>query len=376
MPSLMASIGLNTTQFDKELNRIINQSGQKSRQLSTKLSAGPQSQDQIRASIDAEKAKNRAIAAERTKLEKESHDTAMADIAKGSVPENFMKLPPDAMARGKANLRIASTMFVSAVRDTFASLASGANPLTVFMQQAPQVLQGLTMIGGRIMQIGLAAGVAAAAAVGLAAVINKWVNLYFKLDALEARGKILDRNRAFWREQRRLAAEATEAAEKEMAKQLDNLKTYADAEGRLLDTLTANRAKNSKTEAERHKILRESAEAELRRAQIDLERNADKKFSKDREQSAKYVELETEVAKKQQAIIDEDSRHRQALETERRGRGNLTSIGVTDRERIGLGGAPSSIAVATLDQARASRQHLAAIEKHLYAIKNDSDGSF
>lgn len=39
-----------------------------------------------------------------------------------------------------------SSMFISAARDTFASLASGMNPMTVFMQQAPQVAQGFAMM--------------------------------------------------------------------------------------------------------------------------------------------------------------------------------------------------------------------------------------
>ena len=39
-----------------------------------------------------------------------------------------------------------SAMFVSVARDSLASLASGANPMTVFLQQAPQVGQAFTMM--------------------------------------------------------------------------------------------------------------------------------------------------------------------------------------------------------------------------------------
>jgi len=54
--------------------------------------------------------------------------------------------------RGKGGGRFgqfgaSTTMFVSATRDAFASLASGANPITVFLQQAPQVAQAFTMMG-------------------------------------------------------------------------------------------------------------------------------------------------------------------------------------------------------------------------------------
>lgn len=48
------------------------------------------------------------------------------------------------LARG---WRLAGPMFVSAARDTAASLASGAPLTTVFMQQAPQVLQAMQMVG-------------------------------------------------------------------------------------------------------------------------------------------------------------------------------------------------------------------------------------
>ena len=43
-----------------------------------------------------------------------------------------------------------SAMFVSVARDSAASLASGANPITVLMQQGPQVAQALTMMGASI----------------------------------------------------------------------------------------------------------------------------------------------------------------------------------------------------------------------------------
>jgi hypothetical protein len=48
-------------------------------------------------------------------------------------------------------MNVASTMFISAARDAFASLASGANPMTVFLQQAPQVAQAFTMMGRSAM---------------------------------------------------------------------------------------------------------------------------------------------------------------------------------------------------------------------------------
>lgn len=53
---------------------------------------------------------------------------------------------------------VASSMFVSVARDSAASLASGAPAFQVIAQQAPQVLQAFTMIGGAIMKWGLGIG--------------------------------------------------------------------------------------------------------------------------------------------------------------------------------------------------------------------------
>lgn len=53
----------------------------------------------------------------------------------------------NALTRARIYGGAASAMFVSVGRDSLASLASGANPLTVIAQQGPQVAQALTMIG-------------------------------------------------------------------------------------------------------------------------------------------------------------------------------------------------------------------------------------
>jgi hypothetical protein len=76
---------------------------------------------------------------------------------------------------GRASLQAGSAamvapMFISVARDSFASLASGQNPITVMMQQGPQVAQAMTMMSGGIM--GAAATLGAAllpVAAGLAA---------------------------------------------------------------------------------------------------------------------------------------------------------------------------------------------------------------
>jgi hypothetical protein len=65
--------------------------------------------------------------------------------ATGAMPSGFVPSGSGKLS-GFASLGAAQTMFVSAARDTFASLASGQNPITVFLQQAPQVAQAFTMM--------------------------------------------------------------------------------------------------------------------------------------------------------------------------------------------------------------------------------------
>ena len=68
--------------------------------------------------------------------------------------------------------RMAGPMFISALRDSFASLASGAPISQVFAQQAPQVLQAFTMIGASAGKV--FAGALAAAAIVAAPFIYLW----------------------------------------------------------------------------------------------------------------------------------------------------------------------------------------------------------
>lgn len=105
-----------------------------------------------------------------------------------------------------------SAMFVSVARDTAASLASGANPITVFMQQAPQVLQAFTMMGlAAKTLIGLFSGVGAALLVAFATnYISKGIaSMVNGLDAIAARGERLE---SFRKLMHRLVDEMREAA--------------------------------------------------------------------------------------------------------------------------------------------------------------------
>lgn len=88
-----------------------------------------EAQVRVRADYEA-KQEYRAKEAARVQLERSA-----ASQAKGS-----------AAAGGLSSIGASQTMFVSAARDAFASLASGQNPITVFLQQAPQVAQAFTMM--------------------------------------------------------------------------------------------------------------------------------------------------------------------------------------------------------------------------------------
>lgn len=90
-----------------------------------------------------------------------------------------------------------SAMMISVMRDTMASLASGANPLTVFMQQAPQVAQAMTMMNKGMFDFvktalkipigpwGVFAGIVAGLAVGLLAAYAHTKALIDKLSGIK-----------------------------------------------------------------------------------------------------------------------------------------------------------------------------------------------
>lgn len=79
--------------------------------------------------------------------------------------------PGEIAGVAQTNGRVAATMYVSALRDTFASLASGQSPVTVFLQQAPQVAQAFAMMGVEAVKaaakwIGIGVAIVGVVAVG------------------------------------------------------------------------------------------------------------------------------------------------------------------------------------------------------------------
>jgi len=365
MPGMMVTLGLNASQYERERSRVLKDSVSFERDLQRRVQGSPMKFWERAVAKGAEDQKKAAA-------EMAVQQQAMfAEIGKGSIPENFLTVSPAALAKAKSNMRVAATMFVSAIRDTFASLASGQNPITVFLQQAPQVMQGLVMMGGRVLALGLAFGVAAAAAVGLGAAINKWVNMYYQLDRLDRFGKKLEENIKKLRQWRREQEDANKAAAEAHEKYMDTLRNFGSAEDRLNDLLVKNRAKNAKTEAERHKILAEYLADEIDNAERKLNEHRSKRFSSDFEERKQYADMEIALEEAKQAKIDENERHRKTIEGRRR-----SSENVSERERIGLGTAPHAIQSGILAATKASESHLKNIEGVIRRWETIDYGSF
>lgn len=172
----------------------------------------------------------------------------------GFTPANFNVGGPGGfrgMLRRGAYGGAASAMFVSVARDTAASLASGANPLTVFMQQAPQVLQAMTMIGlkiGQLLPVIASVGAALLAAFAAHYISKGIAGIIYGLDKIAARGERLENTRQMFRRLVKEMQEAKKAAvelaaalasargdnvnarEAERAAKLDEYKTKLEAE--------------------------------------------------------------------------------------------------------------------------------------------------
>jgi hypothetical protein len=105
----------------------------------------------------ARKAAGAAEYAEKQKLAWRDRTATM----RAGQTQSFVTGNNSTLARPRASFGVASSMFVSVARDSAASLASGAPITQVIAQQAPQVLQALTM-----MRLGMVAVGISAAAVG------------------------------------------------------------------------------------------------------------------------------------------------------------------------------------------------------------------
>lgn len=145
---IQTTISANASAFDREMDRVARAAIKNGRIMQAALTGtAPNATLQFASRLRHEA----AVAEYQERLERKAAGyaryrleqyRAMTDEAKANAAIQDAGLK-HARAWGGAS----SAMFVSVARDTAASLASGANPITVFMQQFPQVMQAFIMMG-------------------------------------------------------------------------------------------------------------------------------------------------------------------------------------------------------------------------------------
>lgn len=153
----------------------------------TKNPAMTESQVRARAEYEA-KQEHRAKQAEKIKLERAEANKkptqSKADYEKQNAAGGGPFITAGAPSiSSRRSFGAASSMFVSAARDTAASLASGAPITQVIAQQAPQVLQALTMMKLGMVAIGASAAVAGAVVAGF--LVKSIIDAYIGTKKLE-----------------------------------------------------------------------------------------------------------------------------------------------------------------------------------------------
>lgn len=322
--------------------------------------------DKAEKDIEAASRRNRARALlrERAELNAARRQRVMDQISEGSVPESWMPAKAAQKQMQEARMRINAgwLQIIHSARATVDSLATGANPLTVLLQQVPQVAQGLILVGGRLAALAGLAGVAALATVGLGVGINKVVNAFYDVDNVA--GRNLEKARLFWR-QARLEAEAYRAElEKQKQAYKETLNAYMSADERLGKLRQENAEKNAPDEETRHKIAIGDRERELNLAQIAYDQVKGQKFSPDRAVAQKAIEAEIKLEQAKQAVIDENRKHAEATQKNTPEAARAMVHGTVNAlQQIGAYTSPA--AVSQLDVARRSLAHLANIDRKL-----------
>jgi hypothetical protein len=191
-----------------------------------------EAQVRVRAEYEA-KQEYRAKEGARVQLERSAASQAAGSVATG----------------GLSSIGAAQTMFISAARDSFASLASGQSPITVFLQQAPQVAQAFTMMraSGRAFLMSLLLNpitltVAALAALGTAIffVIRHFTELRKVQENLK---NLMDITRSTFEERIKIQDEAVSSTREYMEWNKSLIKSENSVADALDKTLESMRAK-------------------------------------------------------------------------------------------------------------------------------------
>lgn len=275
----------------------------------------------------------------------------------------------------------ASSMFVSVGRDTAASLASGANPLTVIMQQAPQVLQALTMMDiklkGLIGTLGALAAVVGTALAGLHFFNKAMFSLAGDNPTFKFLEKRLDQMRHFYKERREEAKKEMEENQKILELKIKIAEAQVKSGDDLAKARMETRAMEAKTPEEARAIRLgylkdqvESAKLDYDSKKHDLYNQADPK----KQEAAVAAAIAFEHAK--QALLQFQSQNQADVRSE--GKSSSTSPGghgasmLTEWEQAGGSlGAMSQI----LDVSRASLNELRQINRSVSRLP-DRGGTF
>lgn len=293
----------------------------------------------------------------------------MADVA-ASTGKNFGK------GFGMAGGAVAAPMFISVLRDSFASAASGAPISQIIGQQAPQVLQAITMMFrtsmARIMGLLGTVGAAVGAMFGAHWLGGKFGEAIFGSPGdFAAQNEMLRAKAERYRELRKEAIELAKA-EKEVQDQRDKERNASyDSRHDLNKLMFENRVKNMASEADRHKARLDNLKSELELANQELETKKGLQFNSNPAISIEYFKAAIKQENAKQAIIDENKSY---LESKNKQSMNQ-QFQVTERERIGLGAA-SSVQVSLLDINKQSLAVQKEMRDHMRRVGGDSTGSF
>lgn len=317
-----------------------------------------------------QKAAGKAAYEERRSLQQQASVTSTFVTGRQAYGQAYFAREKAAQMRaeGLSRFGAASSMFVSAARDSAASLASGAPLMQVIAQQAPQVLQAVTMIGGGIMKWGLGLGAAAAALVGVH-YLTKKIGKEFTGEASQEREiAMLDRRSATlkkWRaEQNAEFAKKDAEAERLSAENRDIIEIGSSiGEARL----AARMAKESNPIA-RQKMLIDSLMGKETIAALDYERKSQTEFSGLPGERLAARKSELALAQAQQARIEAQSQLKDMESVQSKAsrpsffNGDaLTQVG----NFLGAGsGLVNSISQQQLDEARKQTAHLDKISKN------------
>lgn len=246
-------------------------------------------------------------------FEKELRRTqALTNKFATSMGDGFVSGMATSMARGGGGkgmfggrLGVAGSMFTSVARDSAASLASGAPITQIIAQQAPQVLQALTMM--RLGMVALRFSMYGAAIGGVAYMANAWRKWFFEVDrttALNGKIKEMIETTKKWHDFNRVSqSKDAENAVKEFdrnAERIKQINDIADAEANLekerikahsLQTMTVRTAEEEKKVSEQQLAIDlKRAEAKLK----ELQSTKEYKAVLEAEASIKKIEAEGE----------------------------------------------------------------------------------